>query len=216
MKKIRSHSILVAALSVLILAGCGGKNSDTASEEKSALDQLSESAQNMATAAEEASKGFSEDREPVPPVSFKVLLGYLPMQVLEMKQENKRGETSTMSEWTFSQASADYNGTEGISARVEIFDYAYIGMMYAPIRMWLKMKINRESTEGYERTTEVAGFPAYEKFENESQHSEVTLLVGDRFIVTINTNKLPENMPRQVAEEMRLQQLAKESGKTPA
>ena len=121
-----------------------------------------------------------------------------------------------MGEWTFSQASADYNGECGKSASVEIFDYAYIGMMYAPIRMWLKMKINRESTEGYERTTEIAGYPAYEKFENADQHGEVTILVGDRFIVTIDSRQMPEHTPRHVAENMELQKLAKESTKVPA
>ncbi len=216
MKKFWSQSLVLCVLGVLLLAACGGKNSDTAGEEKSDLQKLTEAAENMATAAEEAGKGLGEDRDPVPPVSFKVLLGYLPAQIDDMKKDNPRGETSTMGEWTFSQASADYNGEEGKSASVEIFDYAYIGMMYAPIRMWLKMKINRESTEGYERTTEIAGFPAYEKFENSDQHSEATILVGDRFIVTIDSRQMPEDTPRHVAENMELRKLAKESTKAPA
>jgi hypothetical protein len=204
-------SILAAALCALLLVGCGGK-----SEEKSEIEKLSEAAQNMATAAEEAGKGFSDDRKPEPPVSFKILLTYLPQQIEGMNQENARGETATMGEWTFSQASAEYNGTDGKSARVEIFDYAYIGMMYAPIRMWLKMKINRESSEGYERTTEVAACPAYEKYENQGEHSEITILVGDRFIVTINTSSMQEDMPRKIASAMSLDKLANEKAQPPA
>ncbi len=212
MKKFWSRSLLICTLGVLLLAGCGGKDSDSADDEKSGLDKLAETAENMANAAEEAGESLNEDREPVPPVSFKVLLGYLPMQIDEMKKENPRGETATMGAWTFSQANADYSGPDDKSATVEIFDYAYIGVMYAPIRMWMKMKINRESTEGYERTTEIAGYPAFEKFEHADQHAEATILVGERFIVTINTRQMPEDMPRQVAENMELQKLAKEKG----
>lgn len=216
MKTFFTKSFFTAALCGLLLAGCGGKSGDSANEEKSELDKLSEAAQNMATAAEEASKGLSDDRKPEPPVSFKVLMTYLPKQIDEMKQENARGETATMAEWTYSQASADYNGPDGKSASVEIFDYAYIGMLYAPIKMWMKMKINRESTEGFERTTEIAGFPAHERYDREGEHSETTVLVGDRFIVTVKTHTMPEDMPRQIAEQMGLERLAKEKGQAPA
>lgn len=216
MKSFLHIPILPALLAVLLLAGCGGKDGGGATEEKSALDQLTDAAQNMKTMAEEMSSDTFADREPQPPVSFKVLLTYLPEQIDEMMKENPRGETSTMGEWNYSTASADYKGPEGKSARVEVLDYAYIGMLYAPVRMWLKMKINRESTEVFERTTEVAGYPAYEKWDISSEHAEVTVLVGDRFIVNIDTRKMPENMPREIAQSMNLEKLAKEKGQPPA
>lgn len=208
--------LLPALLGILLLGGCGGKDDGAATEEKGVFDQLSDAAKNAQTMAEEIAAEGSADREPQPPVSFKVLLTYLPGQIDEMKKENPRGETSTMGEWNYSSASADYRGPEGKSARVEILDYAYIGMLYAPVRMWLKMKINRESTEGFERTTEVAGYPAYEKWNISGEHAEVTVLVGDRFIVNIDTRKMPENMPREIAQSMGLEKLAKEKGQPPA
>ncbi|MBR9975316.1 MAG: hypothetical protein KFF77_07025 [Bacteroidetes bacterium] len=207
---------LPVLLGVLLLAGCGGKDDGAATEEKGALDKLTEAAENMKTMAEEMSSDTYANREPQPPVSFRVLLTYLPEQIDDMKKENPRGETSTMGEWTYSSASADYKGPEGKSARVELLDYAYIGMLYAPVRMWLKMKIDRESTEGFERTTEVAGYPAYEKWDISSEHAEVTVLVGDRFIINIDTRKMPENMPREIAQTMRLEKLAMEKGQPPA
>ncbi len=215
MRHFFSHYLVPCALGVLLITGCGGKG-DGAAEEKSDLQKLTEAAENMATAAEEAGKSMTDDRKPEPPVPFKTLLGYLPQQIGGMQQENARGETATMAEWTYSQASADYNGTEGISAKVEVFDYAYIGIMYAPIRMWLKMKINRESTEGFQRTTEVGGYPAYEEYENSNAHGKLTVLVGDRFIVTVDTYKMSESAPRDVAKSMALGKLAKEKGQPPA
>ena len=215
MRKYFSLPLLSAALCVLLLAGCGGKGGDAATEDKNSLDKLAEAAENMKTAAEEMTAAAGEEREPLPPVSFKVLLTYLPVQIGDMKQENPRGETTAYDQWKFSTANAEYNGGER-SARVEIFDYAHIGMMYAPIRMWLKMNIQRESSDGFERTTEVESFPAYEKYDNGSKQAELTMLVGDRFVVKIDTRGLAEDAPRKVAASMNLKKLAKESAQPPA
>jgi hypothetical protein len=198
--------LLSTVLFLLLFTGCGGKGGD-ATGEKSGLEQLAEAAENMKTAAEEMTAG--QDREPQPPVSFKTLLTYLPAEIGGMPQSNPRGETSSMAEWKYSNASADYEGGE-TSARVEISDYAYINMLYAPVRMWLKMNISRESTEGFEHTVEVAGYPAYEKFQTNGKRGELTVLVGDRFIVNIHTNGLAEDAPRKVAEAMPLKKLAQE------
>jgi hypothetical protein len=215
MRMFFSFSFLPAALSLLLLAGCGGKDGDSASGEKSKFEELAEAAENMKIAAEEMTSQAGADREPQPPVSFRVLLTYLPSQIADLEQQAPRGETSSMGEWTFSTANADYRGQDNQSASVQIADYAYIGMMYAPVRMWLKMKINKESTEGFERTTEVEGFPAYEKFDIRNQTGEVTILVGDRFIVNITTRGMSESAPRQVAAMMNLKKLAKETAQSP-
>lgn len=204
--------MLSMTLGLALLAGCGGKGEEAAGE-KSGLEQIAEAAKNMKTAAEEITAG--QEREPQPPVSFKTLLTYLPAEIGGMPQSNPRGETSSMGEWKYSNASADYEGGE-LSARVEISDYAYINMLYAPVRMWLKMNISRESTEGFEHTVEVAGYPAYEKFQNSGKRGELTVLVGDRFIVNINTTGLDEDAPRKVAEAMALKKLAKETAQTPS
>ena len=216
MRKFLLLPFLPAVLGILLLAGCGGKDGDAASEEKGALQEISEAAKNMKTMAEEMTAEGETQREPQPPVSFRVLLTYLPEQIEDLQQETPRGETSTMGEWSYSTASARYRGPENRSAKVEIFDYAYIGMLYAPVRMWLKLNINKESTEGYERTTQVAEFPAFEKWTESSQRGKVTVLVGDRFIVEVETTNLPENMPRDIAHRLRLDALAKEKGQPPA
>ncbi len=69
---------LVIALSTL--AACGGdKGSDTNTNPGNSLSQLTSAVSQM----EKMSKGLaaSADRKPVPPVSFKVLIEYLPQRL---------------------------------------------------------------------------------------------------------------------------------------
>jgi hypothetical protein len=70
------------------------------------------------------------------------------------------------------------------------------------------MKINTESTEGYERSTQVGGFPAYEKWRKDGEENEVTTMVGERFVVTITTHGLGESSAKKIAEGMDLKGLA--------
>jgi hypothetical protein len=204
--------IMTAALAILLalplaFMGCGK------SEEKGTLDKLKDMAENMQTAAEEMEKTMSEEREPVPPVNFRVLLNYLPESVEGLTRREPSAETASIGEWQYSQAKANYYDPDG-HARVdiEIFDYAHIGMLYAPYTMLIKMKLNKEGTSGYERSAEIAGFPAYESWSINSERAEANVLVGDRFIVKITTNGLPEGAARNVLGKMNLKKLADEKG----
>jgi hypothetical protein len=73
------------------------------------------------------------------------------------------------------------------------------------------MKINTESTSGYQRTVDFDGFPAYEEWSKSSKSSEFTVLVGDRFVVHTQVNGGEEGAAKQVMEKIDLKGLAKES-----
>jgi hypothetical protein len=193
------------------LAACGGDKGETNNTTGNPLSQLTSAVSQM----EKMSNAMtaSADRKPVPPVSFKVLIEYLPEEVEGMKADAPKGETSTMGEWQYSQAETHYRSEDGNkSAKVGLFDYAHIPMFYAPIQMMMNMNMSRESTEGFERSTKIGGFPAYEKWTSSGEESEVTLLVGDRFVVTATTRGLGEDSAKKIAERIDLKELA---GKAP-
>lgn len=216
MRKSLSIVLFLALLSSLPLAGCGGGGDENAAqEEKSELEKLADAADEMAKAAEDMASGTTEEREPVPAVSFRVLMKYLPAEFLDLQRMEPEGESASYGNWNFSQASVKFTGPENAWVELEVFDYAYISMLYAPFRMMWKMGYNRESSKGYERTTEIAGYPAVEKWSIDSERAEATVLVGDRFIVTATSRKMPEGTPRQILEEMGLQDLAEEKADTP-
>ncbi len=190
-----------------VLFGCGKKEEQTQEQSKGVLEQLSDASKEMQKAAEEmAGQG---DREPVPPVSFKVLIEFLPKSIGGLTADKPEGESASMGEWSYSQAECNYNSDDGNQrASVQIFDYAYISMLYAPFKMMLSMKIQKESSRGYEKSISVAGYPAFEKWDTDSKHSEVTIMVGDRFIVTVNSYGFGEGSSVKIAESMDLKKLA--------
>ena len=201
------HHLTSAALVVTLAAGlaCGGDK-----KEPSSLSQLTSGLSQM----EKAVKGMSAsaDRKPVPPVSYKVLLDYLPESLDDMKAAEPKGETGTYGEWQYSQAETNYRSEDGNkTAKVGLFDYAHIPMFYAPLQMMLNMNMNKESTEGYERSTKIGEFPAFEKWQKNGEQSEVTILVGDRFVVSTTTRGVGEGSAKKIAESINLKDLAGKS-----
>jgi len=185
------------------LVACGGDQSGTAVN-KDPLSQLT-------AAATQLSQGLTDaaNRKPVPPVSFKQLIDYLPKSMGDMKSDPPKGETTTAGEWQYSQAEADYRNSDGSrSANVGIFDYAHIPFLYVPFQMMLNMKVSTESTDGYERSAQIGGFPAYEKWTNGGE-SEAIVMVGDRFIVKTSTRGVGEGSARKIAEDLDLKGLRK-------
>jgi hypothetical protein len=182
------------------VVACGDANPDP----NNPLAQLTAAANQMQKAAE----GFTTNRKPVPPVAFRELIGFLPKEMAGMKADEPTGETTTAGSWQYSQAEVDFRTEDGKrSVDVGIFDYAHIPMLYVPFTMLLNMNVASESTEGYEKSVKIGGYPAFEKW-NKSGNSEVVVLVGDRFIVKADTRGLGEGSAKNIAEDLDLKGLA--------
>jgi hypothetical protein len=212
----QKHFAALILISFFLITGCGDKSKDQPEEVK---EKESTSITDQKKAAEEyfsqmGDENLFENREPVSPVSFKILMNYLPKEVSELKAEKPRGESVQWDKWTHSTANINFNSeTDNQNARVNIYDYAYISNLYLPYQMLFKMKYNRESSEGYEKSTEINGHPTFERWTEEGKDNEVTVLVGKRFIVHVETNEMPEGSARKIAEGMDLGGLAGESTK---
>ncbi len=190
----------------LVLAICGGVLAcgDATPDPNNPLAQLTAAASQMQKAAE----SMTTNRKPVPPVAFRTLIDFLPGNIGGMKKEEPKGETTTAGSWQYSQAVVDFEAEDGKrSAEVGIFDYAHIPFLYVPFSMMLNMNVARESTEGYEKSVKVAGYPAFEKW-NRNGNSEIVVLVGDRFIVKSDTRGMGEGSARKIVEGMDLKGLA--------
>jgi len=216
MKSFLKSFFALTLLSFFILMGCGDKSKDqpqdmNKKESTSSKDEMSSEEHDM---SQMMGDNLVENKEPVPPVSFKVLMNYLPKEIEGMTSDKPHGESVQWDKWNHSTANVDFRSESSTqNVRVNINDFAYISNLYLPYQMMFKMKFERESSEGYEKSTTLNGMPTFEKWNEENKNNEVTVLVGKRFIVQVETDEMPEGSARKIAEGMDLDGLANESTK---
>lgn len=175
--------------------------SDVGQNPLGALGGLAQAGQELAKKAEDLQK-----RAPVDPVKFDALIALLPEPAGWTASEPK-GQTTTMATWKVSNASRRYSKGTGRDApriKLELVDGGYVPMVYAPFTMM--SKFSQESTEGHTKGVTVDGHPAVEKWTKKSQHAELTILIADRFLVTISGD---DTTPESVREWAGLIGLAK-------
>jgi hypothetical protein len=189
------QTVMLAAV-----AACG----DAAPDTNNPLAQLTAAAEQVQKAADGLTK-----RKPVPPVAFRDLIEYLPAKVGGMKRQEPKGETTKVGNWQYSQAEVDFDSQDDSrSVDVGIFDYAHIPFLYLPFNALIGMNVAKESTDGYQRSTKIAGFPGFEEW-NRKGSSEAVVLLGERFIVKAEARGMGEGAARKVLEGMDLSGLAK-------
>jgi hypothetical protein len=188
----------------LALALSGVACGDAAPDPKNPFGQLTEAAEQVQKAAERFTR-----RKPVPPVAFRELIEFLPGKVAGLRRQEPKGETTSVGSWQYSQAEVDFESADR-SRRVEvgIFDYAHIPFLYVPINAILGMKVSKESTEGYQRSTEIEGYPGFEEW-SRGGTSEAVVLLGERFVVKAKARGMGEGAARKIVGAMDLDGLAK-------
>lgn len=205
MKKMVSAVIVVA----LFATACG--KSEEQKQAEQAAEDLQKAAENIAKAAEQAGtaaaaqgttdmakamqgfanalSGAGSDGKAVEPVAFQALQSHLP-KVAGWEMEEPEGERMTMPV-PFSQVETTY--TKG-DARIEakIVDTGMAQLLTAPWSMMLASGYASESSSGYEKATSIGGNPAIEKWNKTSRNGELDVLVGKRFMVTIEGHDIDD------------------------
>lgn len=145
------------------------------------------------------------------PVDFRKLKEWLPAELAGIKRSDASGERTQLGEFRISTASGTYekSGEEENppSIRVEVMDYAGASGLGEAVSAWKALEVDRESDSGYERTTKIAGFPAYEQYETESKHGQLQVWVGNRFSVTVTSDNVPVEHFRKLGEQLRFSAL---------
>ena len=187
--------VIGIALSVAV-AGCGSK------EEKQEEQAQEQAAQTAEKGAAEAAKGLEDmakglqalaggggDQKPVDPVSFRDMMALFP-DIDGWEKAKPTGERMT-SPFAFSTAQVAY--TKG-DARIEVkmTDSGFNQLLLTPYAMFLQAGYEKETSDGYEKSTTVAGQPGWEKWNTESKDGELNALVGKRFLVQIEGNDVDD------------------------
>ena len=123
------------------------------------------------------------------PVSFRDLQTAFP-EVPGWTMAKPKGERMT-APVAFSQTEVRYqNGDQSIE--VKIVDSAFNQILVAPWAMFLTSGYEKETDDGYEKSTTVAGNPGFEKWNEQSKDGELNLVVAKRFLVSVEGDRLTD------------------------
>jgi hypothetical protein len=150
-------------------------------------------ANDMAKAMEGMAAAFAggkgADGKPVQTVAFQTLQTHLPT-VSGWEMAEPHGERMTMP-MPFSQVETDYRKGDS-EIEVTIVDTGFAQLLVAPWSMMLAAGYSTESSDGYEKATTVGGHPAFEKWNARNKDGELNILVGKRFMVSLDGRELSD------------------------
>jgi hypothetical protein len=129
------------------------------------------------------------DGKKVDPVAFATLQTLLPT-VSGWEMEKPRGERMT-APIPYSQTEVRYTKGDS-SVDVKVVDSGFAQMLIAPWAMMLATGYSKETSDGYEKSVTVNGQPGFEKWDSEDKSGELNVLVGKRFLVSIEGRQLAD------------------------
>lgn len=177
-----SNRSALAAIAVVaaVTTACGGSAPQqnapppAATSTPTAADAASQAAQSMQQAVQNIGNKSATA------VDFEKLVALLP-DVNGWTKGKPKGEQVSMG-ITMSHAKAEYTKGDA-SIDLEITDSSFNQLVLAPFTMFLAAGYSERSSEGYSKSAPIGGNPGFEKWNNENKDGEVTVVVGNRFIV---------------------------------
>jgi hypothetical protein len=97
---------------------------------------------------------------------------------------------------SFSFASTKYKKND-LEVTEKITDSGFNQLLVAPISMMLAAGYAKQSTQGFEKSTTVAGYPAFEKWDKSEKSGQLTVFVNQRFLVELEGSGMSDNKELQ-------------------
>ena len=155
-----------------------------AGEAAKGMEDFAKAMQGMA-----AAMGGANGAKPSEPVSFRDLQTAFPT-VSGWTMDKPRGERMS-APVAFSQTETRYkNGDQTIE--VKIVDSAFNQMLITPWAMFLAAGYEKETDDGYEKSTTIAGNPGFEKWNDQRKDGELNIVVAKRFLVSVEGDRLTD------------------------
>jgi hypothetical protein len=185
------RSIVTMSVCAVVCASlaCGKSPQEKRAEEvKKGAEQVQNSAETMAKGLADMAKGLQgmtgadPNQKPVDPVSFHDLqTAFGDMSGWEKGKPTGERMTSPVN---YSVARISYKKGD---ARIEqeISDSAFNQMLLVPFSMFLTSGYEKETEDGYEKSTKVGDYPGWEKWEKGNKSGELNAVVDKRFIVQV-------------------------------
>lgn len=120
-------------------------------------------------------------------IDFRKLREALPQELAGFEKGESSGEKNDAFGIAISVAKQSFKSADGKQrVRFEVTDPGSLAGPFALANAWMNIDIDKETSSGYEKTSTVGGRKLYEKWNNGNKHGEVTLVVGNRFLVEVD------------------------------
>jgi len=187
------------------------ENSTSATDDNSSSDKAStDEPANLSEAmqqAQDAMKNLQGGKQ-VAVVPFRELQEFLPEKLAGYERTKKSGETTGALGMNVSHAKATYkDGDQQI--KVDVVDTGGLGSAMMGMAAWSSITIDKEDDNGYERTSTLDGYKCFEKFRKSGSSSELSVIVGDRFLVTASGRTEDMGNLKKVIKDMDLGKLGR-------
>ena len=180
--------------------------SDIEEDLAEAKDDISDALGNLGDAFKGLKKKHNiEGKEPI---NFRDLKKALPRNLAGVDFEESEGQTTGILGFKISTVEARYQEDES-AFEVTIVDVAGVGKLVKNMAKWSEFEVDKETRNGYERTTEIEGHPALEKYNSRREEGETNILINDRFIVSIKGDGVSERQMRNAVEDINIRKLAR-------
>ena len=139
-------------------------------------------------------------------VDFRKLKKELPSSIGWMKRTSFEGERAGVLGIKTSVANATYeSGTKEI--KISIADIGGFKAALRGLAIWSELEVDKENDYGYERTTEIDGYKAFEKYDSRKEEGEIALIIQDRIVVTVKGENIEEDDLRKALKKIDLDDL---------
>lgn len=143
------------------------------------------------------------------PVDSAKLLPFLPEQVDGYVAEKPHGSTSTAMGFQLTEVSRVYHkGSEDADEGVTVKLTDGAGNQFFTAAHAAIAEFKTENAEGYEKGLELDGFPAIERYTNESRDGSLTVFVANRYLVEIDIDGLDSKEMRVWWKKLNVKKLA--------
>ena len=186
-------------LSILFLFGCG---SNEKQDNQKSGDQVSNQDDKSGVNEDEKQDNGKEDENDfmkgmknftdmmkqgskVETVDFRKLKELLPEELNGMNRTSASGEKTNSFGIKVSQSEGKYKSEDGEqNIKITIIDLGSMkGLTGMALFAWTMAEIDKETEDGYEKTTEFKGYKAFEKYNTKNKNGDLEVIVGDRFMV---------------------------------
>lgn len=218
MKHNRVISLVSISATALVLTACGPSPEQVAREQ--AIKQLEQAAKDMEAAGKKMESATAKGGQDVgaamgdamkalgamagaagtaaggtyDPVDFRKLKEVLPQELAGFEKGESSGEKNNAFGISVSEAKQSFRTADGnTTVRFEITDPGSLAGPFALANMWMNVDIDKETNDGYEKTSTVSGRKLHETWNKSGKHAEVMMVVGNRFMVQVDARGVEMN-----------------------